>query len=285
MAEFGENIRRAREELGITQQTLADKLFVTRQAVSRWENGSRYPDLLTAKRLAQTLDTTLDDLLADDDMHTYPEVNPVIEYPLYKRIQTALFAAAFVANLVQLLWFIFFNLTENRIFQTDYEAAWQISQAVFSGIITAILLFGLIKSIRDTINPRAAALIAVSIEGVYMLSSITHIYLAWRNYTPYSQAAVIPTLIIEAVYIAVLLIFFLSKKPLSPIPVYILAGMDMIPFTAAYITSFTELIGTAKLAKFLTTSTLQIFSILLIPTLFIYMAAVLYRKRRLSKSE
>ncbi|MBK6089547.1 helix-turn-helix transcriptional regulator, partial [Ruminococcus difficilis] len=100
MAEFGENIRRAREELGITQQTLADQLYVTRQAVSRWENGSRYPDLLTAKRLAASLDTTLDDLLADDDMHTYPEVNPVIEYPLYKRVQTALFSAAFMVNLV-----------------------------------------------------------------------------------------------------------------------------------------------------------------------------------------
>ena len=76
MAEFGENIRKAREELGITQQTLADKLYVTRQAVSRWENGSRYPDLLTAKALAKSLDTSLDDLLADDDLHTYPEVNP-----------------------------------------------------------------------------------------------------------------------------------------------------------------------------------------------------------------
>ena len=58
MAEFGENLRKAREEMGVTQQTLADQLYVTRQAVSRWENGSRYPDLLTAKRLAAALDTS-----------------------------------------------------------------------------------------------------------------------------------------------------------------------------------------------------------------------------------
>lgn len=103
MAEFGENIRKAREEMGITQQTLADKLYVTRQAVSRWENGSRYPDLLTAKSLAAALETSLDELLANDDMRTYPEVNPVIEYPLTKRVQTALFAAAFAINLILLL--------------------------------------------------------------------------------------------------------------------------------------------------------------------------------------
>ena len=47
--EFGENVHRLRQAKGLTQQSLADQLFVTRQAVSRWEGGSRYPDLMTAK--------------------------------------------------------------------------------------------------------------------------------------------------------------------------------------------------------------------------------------------
>ena len=37
--EFGEKLRQAREAKGMTQQKLADRLFVTRQAVSRWECG------------------------------------------------------------------------------------------------------------------------------------------------------------------------------------------------------------------------------------------------------
>ena len=47
MVEFGEQLRRAREKTGLTQQTLAEKLYVTRQTVSHWECGDRYPDLLT----------------------------------------------------------------------------------------------------------------------------------------------------------------------------------------------------------------------------------------------
>lgn len=39
MVEFGEKLKRAREEKGMTQQTLSDALYVTRQAVSRWECG------------------------------------------------------------------------------------------------------------------------------------------------------------------------------------------------------------------------------------------------------
>lgn len=50
MVEFGEKVKKLREEKGMTQQTMADQLYVTRQAVSRWECGARFPDLLTAKK-------------------------------------------------------------------------------------------------------------------------------------------------------------------------------------------------------------------------------------------
>lgn len=53
MIEFGEKLKQMREEKGMTQQTLAEQLYVTRQAVSRWECGARYPDLLTVTTTLQ----------------------------------------------------------------------------------------------------------------------------------------------------------------------------------------------------------------------------------------
>lgn len=55
MVEFGEKLKHLREEKGMTQQTMAEHLYVTRQAVSRWECGARYPDLLTTKKIAEVI--------------------------------------------------------------------------------------------------------------------------------------------------------------------------------------------------------------------------------------
>ena len=68
MVEFGEKLKQIREEKGLTQQSLAEKLYVTRQAVSRWECGARYPDLLTAKKIATILNTSLDELLSGEEL-------------------------------------------------------------------------------------------------------------------------------------------------------------------------------------------------------------------------
>lgn len=288
MAEFGENVRKAREEMGITQQTLADKLYVTRQAVSRWENGSRYPDLLTAKSLAKALDTSLDELLVDDDMRTYPEVNPVLEYPLHKRVQTALFAAAFVTNLITVIWYIGFILTESRVYMTDWEGVSQIVGAVTTAMVTGILLYGLIKSIKDTVNPNTAARIAVMIVGVDMLNALAVLYCNYRNYTVtwsvgYIAGSILYQLI-DAAFIVSVLVFFCGKKPHSPIPVYILSGIVILSYLYSYMSTFIGHIGTPQVTRFVMSSSLRLVAVLLIPTLFIYMTAVLYRKRRLAKS-
>ena len=68
---LSENIKKLREEKKFTQQQLADRLYVSRQTVCRWENGSRYPDLITAKQLATELDVSLDELISDEEVKDY----------------------------------------------------------------------------------------------------------------------------------------------------------------------------------------------------------------------
>ena len=52
---FANVLRKIRTEKGFSQQTLADKMFVTQSTVARWESGSRLPDAVMTNRLATIL--------------------------------------------------------------------------------------------------------------------------------------------------------------------------------------------------------------------------------------
>lgn len=71
---LGQAIKTKRESLGMTQQDLAEKLFVSRQTVCRWENGTRCPDLIMAKKLAMVLGISVDELIPGDAIQEYSPV-------------------------------------------------------------------------------------------------------------------------------------------------------------------------------------------------------------------
>ncbi len=60
---INERILEIRSERGLTQQDMADRLFVTRQAVSRWETGETAPGLDTLRLIAETFDVPVDRIL------------------------------------------------------------------------------------------------------------------------------------------------------------------------------------------------------------------------------
>ena len=71
MRDIGKNIRALREKKGMTQEALAEALFVTRQTVSNYETGRSRPDLDMLVKIAQVLETDVNQVLyglpADQD--------------------------------------------------------------------------------------------------------------------------------------------------------------------------------------------------------------------------
>ncbi len=59
----GKNIKKLREKNGLTQLELADKLNVTRQAISNWETEKTQPDIDTLQKLAQIFEVSVEELI------------------------------------------------------------------------------------------------------------------------------------------------------------------------------------------------------------------------------
>lgn len=64
--DFAQKLRQMREKAGLTQGDLADKLDVSRPAVSSWESGKIRPRLNKLQQLAELFDTTVADLMGED---------------------------------------------------------------------------------------------------------------------------------------------------------------------------------------------------------------------------
>ena len=63
---LGEKLKNARKSAGLTQEQLAEKLMVSRQAVTKWETDRGIPDIDNLKAISQLLNVSVDYLIDDD---------------------------------------------------------------------------------------------------------------------------------------------------------------------------------------------------------------------------
>lgn len=65
---FGEKIQQLRLKHNLTQEDLAEKLFISRTAISKWERNKGYPNIDTLKQIAKLFDVTIDELLHGEEL-------------------------------------------------------------------------------------------------------------------------------------------------------------------------------------------------------------------------
>ena len=65
---FGEKLKKLRTDNDLTQEQLADRIFVTRTAISKWETDKGYPSIDSLKQLSNLFNISIDELISDDDI-------------------------------------------------------------------------------------------------------------------------------------------------------------------------------------------------------------------------
>lgn len=66
--EFYEKLKELRKNLGLTQEELAEELFVSRTAISKWESGRGYPSIDSLKEISSYFSVSIDDLLSGEQL-------------------------------------------------------------------------------------------------------------------------------------------------------------------------------------------------------------------------
>ena len=132
--EIGRKLKEVRMKSNLTQEQVAEKLFVSRQTISNWENERSYPDIISIIRLSDLYSISLDELLKGDQkmMEHLNESTDIVK-------SNRKLTGAVIANiLLFLIMFVFVGLTPGNV----YLIAGVFCLATVS---TAFLLYQIIK--------------------------------------------------------------------------------------------------------------------------------------------
>ena len=101
---FSEKIREIRKSKNLTQEQFAEKIFVSRNAVAKWETNRGYPDIQNLITISEKFNISLDELVKEDSKIK----NKIISDSLYKR-WNYLVILYLLAIIIYILFFIFIH--------------------------------------------------------------------------------------------------------------------------------------------------------------------------------
>ena len=136
---FNENLKYLRKEANLTQEQFAEKLNVSRQAVTKWESGQSYPDIQNLKEMADMFNVTMDALVGDIGSKKESVINKKINDVGY-----------FIFVMIILLAISISSISESIGFITGNEDGKIISYIIL-GIVGFLLTIYLLKKyLRST---------------------------------------------------------------------------------------------------------------------------------------
>lgn len=114
--EFNEKLQELRKQKGLTQEELAESLYVSRAAISKWESGRGYPNIDSLKEISRFFSVTIDDLLSGSEILTIAEEDQ-------KQKNSLLLDLVFGLLDLSVSMFLFLPLFGQREHETVYEVS------------------------------------------------------------------------------------------------------------------------------------------------------------------
>ena len=104
--ELNEQIKKHRAEMNLSQEELAEKIYVTRQSISNWENGKTYPDIHSLLLLSSLFGISLDQLVKGDIEIMKEEIKKeeIAKMNRYGKIYTLMLLATAVSAVPLFMW-------------------------------------------------------------------------------------------------------------------------------------------------------------------------------------
>ena len=197
--EFGEKVQKLRNQNKWTQEQLAEKLYVSRTAVSKWESGKGYPNIDLLKDVAKLFNKTIDELLSSEEILDIAKIENTSNM---KRTNNLVYGLLDIISVLFIFLPLYARRTENFVYSVSLVSTNDISYMIkilCIIILSIISVIGLAENVLYFIDNKKMQRIINRLSLVVQTFSILFFAIARQAYL---TAIVFILLIIKILIIA-----------------------------------------------------------------------------------
>ena len=143
--EFHEKLQELRKNRGITQEELAESLYVSRTAISKWESGRGYPSIDSLREISNYFSVTIDDLLSSEKLLSIAEKENAKNL---RSMCDFLFGILDLCSFMLVVLPLYPNAADGVVYSVNLFAYTQTSllnRTLYWGIIFTLIVAGMMK--------------------------------------------------------------------------------------------------------------------------------------------
>ncbi len=179
--EFHEKLQELRKSRGLTQEELAEALYVSRTAISKWESGRGYPNIDSLKEISNYFSVSIDDLLSGEKLLSIAEKENKSNM---RSICGLLFGFVDIFSFVLMILPLYPNTLDGYVYSVNLFAYTETTiwiRLVYWTLFISIIVCGIIKTLFIKINPEKEYAFMTNLSIV--LGALTVVFLAMTRET------------------------------------------------------------------------------------------------------
>ena len=180
--EFGEKIQKLRNQNKWTQEQLAEKLYVSRTAVSKWESGKGYPNIDSLKDIAKLFNKTIDELLSSEEIIDIAKIENTSNI---KRANNLIYGLLDIISVLFIFLPLYAHRTENFVYSVSLISTNDISNIIkisYIGILSILSLIGIAELVLNFIDNKKIQRIVNVISLIVEVVSILFFAISRQTY-------------------------------------------------------------------------------------------------------
>ena len=150
--EFHEKLKELRKNRGLTQEELAEALYVSRTAISKWESGRGYPSIDSFKEISCYFSVSIDDLLSGEKLLLIAEKENKSNI---RTLCDLIFGMADVSFFMLIVLPLYPNLVDGFIYSVNllaYEDITPMNRLIYWILYILLILIGIVKVLLTTLG-------------------------------------------------------------------------------------------------------------------------------------